>query len=52
MDNFTASGQLFTRVIQFVYTHRRSYKTTSFDKEKSIAIAFIIRNYKFRYLEV
>ena len=37
MDNFTASDQLFTRVIQFVYTHRRSYKTTSLEKEQSIA---------------
>ena len=26
-----------TRVIQFVCTHRRSYKTTSFEKEQSIA---------------
>ena len=26
-----------TRVIQFVRTHRRSYKTTSFEKEQSIA---------------
>ena len=25
-----------TRVIQFVCTHRRSYKTTSFEREQSI----------------
>ena len=30
--------QIFmTRVIQFVCTNRRSYKTTSFEKEQSIA---------------
>ena len=28
---------MLTRFIQFVCTHRRSYKTTSFEKEKSIA---------------
>ena len=30
-----------TRVIQFVCTHRRSYETTSFKKEQSIAIGIL-----------
>ena len=37
-----------TRVIQFVCTHRRSYKTTSFEKEQSIASIYTcIRGLKF-----
>ena len=35
--NVNISNGLLTRVIQFVCTHRRSYKSTSFEKEQSIA---------------
>ena len=35
------------RVIQFVCTHRRSYQTTYFDKEQSIAETYFARNDSF-----
>ena len=33
------------RVIQFICTHRRSYKTTSFEKEQSIAYIYIFKTF-------